>query len=619
MSDLGHALGITSKPETGREQPPNDAERRNEEDRNGTIQVTEGCLVVLDPVGQGKPARIVPNPDTRLVKNGAPCLEPTEVWLGDDVTLEPNPDTWHRAVEVAVARDLMSATLKVGRGFLYEPCLVDAEPREVYNPQVVERERTSIQGALAELETLVKQKGVVHGLDRAAMERALVEGEEVTVAVGDQPVQPQHGEVEQLVAREVTVAAPLERENGSVDYREILKIPSVEPGDVIARVRDPIPGIPGRTVTGAIVQVPEARAAQLVSGTGTEFQHEGKCVVASIAGRPQLDRAGRHKVLARVVAEYIRQGDVDLSSGNIDFNGDVVITGDVTDTMTVKTTGSVRVAGSVSKAEINAGINIEVQGGTINSNLRAGGVSAAYTQALPHLQELHDQLGEIEHTLQHLGQHLAKIEPPQEAKLDAVANTLMTRVSPKVSGRLKDLAEALKHSPVPVEEVLVMTVRKAFALFAGPKTQEAFGDLLARIQGLLKDIEASLPLIEGIAQRQCIVKVGYAHNSRIESAGAIRVGERGSYASQLVSQGDIDVKGPISGGSATSLKGSIRAVVAGSPAEPKTHLAASPQGSARCHTVYPGVVFRSGRLFLKVTDKETDVRVHRHEGELTLR
>jgi hypothetical protein len=70
------------------------------------------------------------------------------------------------------------------------------------------------------------------------------------------------------------------------------------------------------------------------------------------------------------------KGDVDMSSGHINFDGDVNIKGDVHSGMLIKASGSIEIKGHVGNCFINAGKDITIQQGMqgkFSGKLKAGG------------------------------------------------------------------------------------------------------------------------------------------------------------------------------------------------------------------------------------------------------
>lgn len=66
-----------------------------------------------------------------------------------------------------------------------------------------------------------------------------------------------------------------------------------------------------------------------------------------------------------VVEPTVTLARVDLTSGNIDFDGTVNISGDVRAGMSVRATGDIHVGGTVEAAILEAGGNVVIQGGVI--------------------------------------------------------------------------------------------------------------------------------------------------------------------------------------------------------------------------------------------------------------
>ena len=92
---------------------------------------------------------------------------------------------------------------------------------------------------------------------------------------------------------------------------------------------------------------PTPREVVLSAGEGAILTKDGKRVVATRSGRPTMSRR-RNKFKVSVVNELVHAGDVDLSSGNIGFKGDVLILGNVTENMLVESKQDIKINGLVS-------------------------------------------------------------------------------------------------------------------------------------------------------------------------------------------------------------------------------------------------------------------------------
>src|SRR5690606_22320245 len=65
----------------------------------------------------------------------------------------------------------------------------------------------------------------------------------------------------------------------------------------------------------------------------------------------------------------LRVENVDLNTGNIDFDGSLEVSGDVTSGFVVQATGDIFIRGTVEKARVEARKNLVVTGGVIGEDL----------------------------------------------------------------------------------------------------------------------------------------------------------------------------------------------------------------------------------------------------------
>lgn len=141
-------------------------------------------------------------------------------------------------------------------------------------------------------------------------------------------------------------------EYGQVDYSTLNLICNVDEGQEICRLIRPTEGEPGRTVTDQEIPAKSGRAVPLPKGRNTEISEDGESLIASISGHVEFINS-----CFQVKPVMDIDGDVDFSTGNIKFVGDVNIKGDVLSGFTVKSMGNVYVGGVV-----EAGCTVEAGG-----------------------------------------------------------------------------------------------------------------------------------------------------------------------------------------------------------------------------------------------------------------
>lgn len=181
---------------------------------------------------------------------------------------------------------------------------------------------------------------------------------------------------------------PTERDDGSVDYREVTQLANVKSGQLIAERVPPQPGIPGKAVTGDDILPKEGKEAYFKVGKNVVVNPEKTAMYAAIDGL--VTKTDKEKL--NVFPVYEVNGDVDYNIGNIDFVGTVVIRGNILTGFRVRASGDIRVTGGIEGAEVESEGSIEISGGVIGSN--KGYVKAGRNVKCSFIQEGHVYAGE---------------------------------------------------------------------------------------------------------------------------------------------------------------------------------------------------------------------------------
>ncbi|MDD3202341.1 MAG: FapA family protein, partial [Pygmaiobacter massiliensis] len=150
---------------------------------------------------------------------------------------------------------------------------------------------------------------------------------------------------------------------GNVDYRAQSYVQTIKKGDVICDVYAPVEGTPGVMVTGQVIKPPPVKPAVLPRGSNTALDEEGLHLVATMSGHLLY-----HTNAFQVKSILQVPGNVDYSTGNINFLGDVHIAGDVREKFTVRATGTVTIDGLVEAATVEADGDIIVTKGVLGDN-----------------------------------------------------------------------------------------------------------------------------------------------------------------------------------------------------------------------------------------------------------
>ena len=135
-------------------------------------------------------------------------------------------------------------------------------------------------------------------------------------------------------------------------------VDTVEVGDEIAKIEFQDQGTPSITVFGDKIR-PKAPSVP-VKLEGAE-EKDNNIFVATINGLPEVNSKD---FSVTVLKSYIHKGNVDLASGNIDFDGNISITGNIELGASVTCTGTLKVKGSIHGRTIKAK-DIECKGGIL--------------------------------------------------------------------------------------------------------------------------------------------------------------------------------------------------------------------------------------------------------------
>ena len=249
---------------------------------------------------------------------------------------------------VQVARDKLSAT-------------VNALPAQGGTPLT----RAQLDAALAE-------KGVRAGLLEDALDALAASGtgQGVLVAQGQAAVHGEATRFEKLVD-DMVERHPHIDEDGMTDYRDLGDLLLVKAGTPLLRRVPPTAGTPGFDVTGAVLPAKPGTNKPFAPGLKgvAPDPDDPDLLVATVSGQPVMVTNGV-KVDPTIVLP-----NVDLSTGNVTFDGAIQVKGLVKDGMKVSCTGDVMVGGGIEAGEIEAGGNVVIRGGVFGHSEYNGHLS----------------------------------------------------------------------------------------------------------------------------------------------------------------------------------------------------------------------------------------------------
>ena len=214
------------------------------------------------------------------------------------------------------------------------------------------------------LQKALDERGVKYGIDELALKELADEkkyGLETLIARGTEAVDGKDGYYDYNFNCNFD-KKPLIKPDGTVDYWSVKSIESVVQDQVIAEYHPCVEGTDGKTVTGKPILAKRGREQLPLKGKGFE-RRDDNTYVALMSGKIETQN---DRVVILPVHEL--SGNADLSSGNIDFHGDVVIHGSVESGVIVKASGTITVDGIVEACTLEAGKDIILRSGMLGGN-----------------------------------------------------------------------------------------------------------------------------------------------------------------------------------------------------------------------------------------------------------
>ena len=192
---------------------------------------------------------------------------------------------------------------------------------------------------------------------------------DLLVAKGQQPRQGEDARIEYYFETDLK-AKPTLKSDGSVDFFNLNTINHCTKGDVLARLFPADPGEPGRSVYNEKINPREVKRAVLRYGRNISISEDKTVLTALTNGHVTLVD---DKVF---VSNVLELENVDISTGNIEYEGSVTVNGNVCANFSVSAKENIEVKGIVEGAFLEAGGNIVIargMNGMARGVLKAGG------------------------------------------------------------------------------------------------------------------------------------------------------------------------------------------------------------------------------------------------------
>ncbi len=184
--------------------------------------------------------------------------------------------------------------------------------------------------------------------------------ENVLIASGVSPVDGQNARIE-LVVNMTPQSIGKEKEDGTIDYKQKESFVKVKKGQILAYYHAPTEGLHGMGVDGNPIKAKPGKDVELKL-ENVNFFPEERVYKAMDDGQFLFKK---NSLSVHTVMEIA--GDIDFSSGCVNFPGTVTIQGSILPDFYVKARGDVFIQGIVTDGVVESGANVKVKEGIAGS------------------------------------------------------------------------------------------------------------------------------------------------------------------------------------------------------------------------------------------------------------
>lgn len=207
----------------------------------------------------------------------------------------------------------------------------------------------------------IAEKHISFGISEDSIREALEEknwGYKILVAEGKAPVNGKDAKLIYKFPLPSERIGPKVDEKGNVNYHDVGLIYNVKMGELLVEKIPGDDGTPGISILGTEIPAKKGKDIRLPRGSNTVADEDELHLYATVDGHVTIVD---NKVMVNPVLNIVR--DVDFSTGDIDFVGNVCINGNINSGFTVNSGGDVEVRGFIEGAEVTAAGSILVRGG----------------------------------------------------------------------------------------------------------------------------------------------------------------------------------------------------------------------------------------------------------------
>lgn len=219
-----------------------------------------------------------------------------------------------------------------------------------------------MQNGIFEMDLLMEyleEKDVRAGIISTALEKIAngkYDKKPILVAQGKIPIKGADGWYEYFFKTDMQ-KKPKMLEDGSVDYHDIEWFEVVKEGQKLAYYHEALEGTDGYDVSGNVIKARKGIEKRILRGKGFCLEEDKKTYRSLLNGMIRLEDDEMS------ITNHLMLDEINMTTGDINFDGSIHILGDVSSGMRVKATGDIVIDGNVEAAVIESDANIMLRKG----------------------------------------------------------------------------------------------------------------------------------------------------------------------------------------------------------------------------------------------------------------
>ncbi|WP_315121899.1 flagellar assembly protein A [uncultured Clostridium sp.] len=577
---------------------------------NGEVKVEDNNIIVTNPKEGGSPAYIMPTEGMTLKIDGTIVKDKTKVYEDSLIEVIFEEEIPKRNLSITTSENKIEAYMSIDyipkRTYKLENV---KSSHEIYlDKEIIDESMPPLYNLHEILEELSKM-GIIYGIIEENIKNNVEKKcNNILIVKGKPPIDGEDDTIEYKFPLSENLVKIMEDDRGNVDFRNICSIKSVDENDVIGIRREGQPGEDGKNIFGKVLRHKPGKKVYLKVGEGCILKDDNT-VVATLEGKPST----KNNVFYVYKLHEVKS-DVDLTTGNVKFIGDVVIHGSVKEGMEVWADNSISIKKNTDRALINGKGDITIDGNIISSQIIGGGEDVAKLNYIDRLTEMTNTIESIIKATEEIKKYDIMY---RNTKYGEIIKILVENKFNKLPRLCFQIMKDVKlNEDRDAEDTLIPIIKEKF-LGLGPISIKDYREL----EDIKNKFNYKISLLKERLAIPVNVQINYCQDSKINSTGNVYINGKGSYISDIYANDKIYFtreKSVVRGGTLKS-KDEIKCGIVGSIGGVTTKLVVGESGHIWTKVAYQNTLFIVGQREYMLEIPCKDVHAYLDDkGDLTV-